>query len=95
MRRRFHMYAEGVGIALPKRFLNAWGSGIGYAKGFGIGSIGMPRGLHRFYKYAKGHGIGFIGMLGGAWHCSTNRDLSFECQGSCIGNAKGPGIGSA
>ena len=39
------MYAKGVGIALLRGVLNARGSSIGYAKGSGIGSIGMPRGL--------------------------------------------------
>ena len=45
MRHRFHRYAGGSGIALPLGSLNAKGSGIGYAGGSGIDSIGMPGGL--------------------------------------------------
>ena len=49
-------------------------SGIGNAKGCGIGSIVMPRGVaYSFHRYAKGSGIGYalghgiesIGMQGG------------------------------
>ena len=38
VRHKFYRYTGGSGIALPSRFLNAKGSGIGYAGGSGIGN---------------------------------------------------------
>ena len=81
------------GIALPVESLNAKGSGIGYAGGHGISSIGMPGGLAyscRFDKYAMGCGIenakgpGIVLQMG-----------ILNAKGFCIGNNKGSGIDSA
>ena len=59
-------------------------SGIGNAKGCGIGSIGMTRGLaqlHRFHRYTGGSGIALpLGPL--------------NAKGSGIGYAGGSGIDS-
>ena len=65
-------------------------------------SIGMPGVWHRFDKYAKGRGIhGFHRYAGGSGIGNAKvpgialQMKILNAKGSCIGNDKGSGIGSA